>query len=63
MTGEIVPKYYYVPESAIDQERRAPGSQKRVASTEGEGNNVFLWGQSMYILARLLSESISNKSY
>ena len=53
-TGAIMPKYYYVPSDLIEEERRKPGSQIRFASSEGEGDNVFLWGQSVYIISQLL---------
>ncbi|XP_071503310.1 phosphorylase b kinase regulatory subunit beta-like [Diadema antillarum] len=56
--GKIVPKYYYVPNGCIESERRHPGSQSRLASSEGEGNNVFLWGQSMYILTCLMMDGL-----
>lgn len=52
--GMIVPKYYYVPKGAIEKERLDPDSEPRLSSTEGEGNNMFLWGQSMYILSCLM---------
>ncbi|XP_030831590.1 phosphorylase b kinase regulatory subunit beta [Strongylocentrotus purpuratus] len=60
--GMIVPKYYYIPKGSIEGEKHQPGSQLRIASTEGEGNNVFLWGQSMYILSCLLKDGLVKMS-
>jgi len=54
--GPIVPKYYYVSMDCIEAERAKPGSQKRVASSEGTDGNIFLWGQSVYIISQLLGE-------
>jgi phosphorylase kinase alpha/beta subunit len=51
-----VPKYYYLPEESIGLERQSPGSQKKIASDEGNGDNLFLWGQSVYIISQLLGE-------
>lgn len=52
-----MPKYYYVPNNLADEERKKPGSQIRYASSEGEGDNIFLWGQSVYIISQLLGET------
>ena len=52
-----MPKYYYVTRDHIDAERRAPHSQIRLPSVQGQGNNIFLWGQALYIIACLLSKS------
>lgn len=59
--GKIVPKYYYVPSHFVEQERNAPGTQARVSSSEGKilvnrqtRDNLFLWGQSVYIISQLL---------
>ena len=54
--GPIVPKYYYVPEANIEAERADPGSQLWFPSNEGEKGNLFLWGQSVYIISQLLGE-------
>ena len=51
--GKVLPRYYYVPIEKVEAERVKPGSQKRIASDE----EVFLWGQSVYIISQLLGES------
>ena len=57
-SGQLVPKYYYVDKEHMEIERSRPGSQPRIASPEGTTGGVFLWGQSLYIVAQLLSELI-----
>lgn len=54
--GQLVPKYYYVAKEHMELERCSPGSQPKIASPEGTTDGVFLWGQSLYIIAQLLSE-------
>ncbi|XP_048461941.1 phosphorylase b kinase regulatory subunit beta [Rhincodon typus] len=54
----IVPKYYYVPADFIEAERRAPGSLKRFPSNSGHDGNLFLWGQALYIIAKLLVDEL-----
>jgi len=55
--GPIIPKYYYVSRDSVDAERSNPGSQDRVASDEdADTGNIYLWGQSVYIISQLLSE-------
>ena len=57
ITGYIVPKYYYVPQRLVREEKQCPGSQNRVSSGENEeDSNYFLWGQSVYIVMRVLSK-------
>jgi len=58
--GPIVPKYYFVPAEYIEAERANPGSQPRDSSSEGENGNLFLWGQSVYIISQLLVEGLLN---
>jgi len=54
--GPIIPKYYYVRRDFVDAEKANPGSQDRVASDEdAETGNIYLWGQSVYIISQLLS--------
>ncbi|EDO46396.1 predicted protein [Nematostella vectensis] len=53
--GDVMPHYYYVPKIYIDAERRKPHSQVRLHS---EGEDLFLWGQSMLILMELLAEDL-----
>lgn len=59
--GPLVPRYYYVPKDYLEQEKNAPGTQIRLPSNEGKikvnnesRDNVFLWGQSVYIISQLL---------
>ncbi len=54
----VIPKYFYVSREAVDYEKMEPGSQLREASDEGVSNNLFLWGQSLYIIASLLAEGL-----
>jgi len=54
----IVPKYYFVGKDVMEYERMEPGSQMLQASTEGTGTNLFLWGQSLYLIASLLTEGL-----
>ncbi|XP_052865199.1 probable phosphorylase b kinase regulatory subunit alpha isoform X1 [Anopheles cruzii] len=49
---KLVPELYAVPEEAVAAEYRASGSQQRVVV----GRCPFLWGQSLYILGKLLQE-------
>jgi len=55
--GPIIPKYFYVSRESVEAEKANPGSQDRLASNEdAEQGNVFLWGQSVYIISQLLSK-------
>uniref|UniRef100_UPI00398EA37D phosphorylase b kinase regulatory subunit beta isoform X1 n=1 Tax=Pristiophorus japonicus TaxID=55135 RepID=UPI00398EA37D len=54
----IVPKYYYVPADFIELERESPGSLKRFPSNSGRDGNLFLWGQALYIIAKLLVDEL-----
>lgn len=54
----VIPKYFYVPQESVDYEKMEPGSQIRHPSDEGGSNNLFLWGQSLYITASLLAEGL-----
>ncbi|XP_059848902.1 phosphorylase b kinase regulatory subunit beta isoform X1 [Hypanus sabinus] len=54
----LVPKYYYVPADFIELERESPGSQKRFPSSSGRDGNLFLWGQALYIMAKLLVDEL-----
>ncbi|XP_058064284.1 probable phosphorylase b kinase regulatory subunit alpha isoform X2 [Anopheles bellator] len=49
---KLVPELYAVPEEGVAAEYRASGSQQRVVV----GRCPFLWGQSLYILGKLLQE-------
>ncbi|NWQ65368.1 KPBB kinase, partial [Neopipo cinnamomea] len=54
----VVPKYYYVPADFVEMEKRSPGSQKRFPSNSGRDGKLFLWGQAMYIIAKLLADKL-----
>lgn len=54
----VVPKYYFVGKDVMEYERMEPGSQMLQASIEGSGTNLFLWGQSLYLIASLLTEGL-----
>ncbi|NXX27265.1 KPBB kinase, partial [Nicator chloris] len=54
----VVPKYYYVPADFVELEKRSPGSQKRFPSNNGRDGKLFLWGQAMYIIAKLLVDKL-----
>lgn len=53
-----VPKYYYVPADFIESEKESPGSQKRFPNTSAQEGNLFLWGQALYIIAKLLVDEL-----
>ncbi|GFN83950.1 phosphorylase b kinase regulatory subunit alpha, liver isoform [Plakobranchus ocellatus] len=48
----VVPELYAVPRELVEEEYKKPNSQKRIA----EGKIPHMWGQSMYILGRLMIE-------
>uniref|UniRef100_A0A1B0ADL3 Phosphorylase b kinase regulatory subunit n=1 Tax=Glossina pallidipes TaxID=7398 RepID=A0A1B0ADL3_GLOPL len=48
----LIPESYAVPQEAVSNEYQQPGSQTR----EVVGRCPFLWGQSLFILGRLLQE-------
>jgi len=55
--GPIIPKYYYVSRENVEAEKVSPGSQVKVASDEdAETGNIYLWGQSVYVISQLLSQ-------
>ncbi|KAK7002162.1 hypothetical protein SK128_008210 [Halocaridina rubra] len=54
----VIPKYFYVLKDNIDDERAEPGSQPRQASTEGTSQNLFLWGQSIWVITSLLMDNL-----
>ncbi|GAB1293434.1 Phosphorylase b kinase regulatory subunit beta [Apodemus speciosus] len=54
----VVPKYYYVPADFVEDEKRNPGSQKRFPSNCGRDGKLFLWGQALYIIAKLLADEL-----
>uniref|UniRef100_A0A452IUV6 Phosphorylase b kinase regulatory subunit n=1 Tax=Gopherus agassizii TaxID=38772 RepID=A0A452IUV6_9SAUR len=56
----VVPKYYYVPADFVELEKKNPGSQKRFPSNSGRDGKFFLWGQALYIIAKLLVDGLVN---
>ncbi|CAG03071.1 unnamed protein product, partial [Tetraodon nigroviridis] len=54
----IIPKYYYVPADFVEAEQSKHGSQKRFPSNSGHDGNIFLWGQALYNLAKLLVDEL-----
>ncbi|XP_074695288.1 phosphorylase b kinase regulatory subunit beta isoform X5 [Strix aluco] len=54
----VVPKYYYVPADFVELEKKNPGSQKRFPSNSGRDGKFFLWGQAVYIIAKLLADKL-----
>jgi len=55
----LLPRYYYVPAEYMDAEKCDPGSTPKVASQEGSDYNcVFLMGQSLFIIAQLLTSEL-----
>uniref|UniRef100_A0A0A9Y8S2 Phosphorylase b kinase regulatory subunit n=2 Tax=Lygus hesperus TaxID=30085 RepID=A0A0A9Y8S2_LYGHE len=55
-----VPMYFYLPKSALDEERANPGSQTKVASDIGSGDHHpnFLWNQSLFVISQLLTAGL-----
>ncbi|CAG7786316.1 unnamed protein product [Allacma fusca] len=54
----VVPMYFYVAKEVVEYEKQEPGSQIRHPSPEGTPRNLFLWGQSVYIIAQLLTSGL-----
>ncbi|XP_061077631.1 phosphorylase b kinase regulatory subunit beta-like isoform X1 [Conger conger] len=54
----VIPKYYYVPADFVEGEQRKHGSQKRFPSNSGRDGKLFLWGQALYNIARLLVDGL-----
>ncbi|CAH1368386.1 unnamed protein product [Tenebrio molitor] len=51
----VIPQYYYVPAENLERERIKPNNTSRKATSEG---GLFLWNQSMFILAQLLTAGL-----
>nr|CAD7576858.1 unnamed protein product [Timema californicum] len=51
----LVPELYAVPADKVTEEYQNPGSQERIAM----GRCPFMWAQSLYILGKLLQETLS----
>ncbi|XP_034041246.1 phosphorylase b kinase regulatory subunit beta isoform X3 [Thalassophryne amazonica] len=54
----VIPKYYYVPADFVEAEQSKHGSQKRFPSNCGRDGKVFLWGQALYNIAKLLVDEL-----
>lgn len=54
----VIPKYYYVPADFVEAEQNKRGSQKRFPSNSGRDGKLFLWGQALYNIAKLLGMSV-----
>ena len=58
--------YYYVPENCVESEKSDPGSSIKLPSECGKGHRIsgeddapiYLWNQSMFIIAQLLTASL-----
>ena len=56
LTGQLLPMYYYVSKTNVEKEKATPGSQEKIPSPEGSTDGVFLWGQSLLFISKLLSK-------
>ncbi|XP_029932998.1 phosphorylase b kinase regulatory subunit beta isoform X2 [Myripristis murdjan] len=54
----VIPKYYYVPADFVEAEQKKHGSQKRFPSNSGRDGMLFLWGQALYNIAKLLADEL-----
>ncbi|KAM8762332.1 phosphorylase b kinase regulatory subunit beta isoform X3 [Acanthopagrus latus] len=54
----VIPKYYYVPADFVEAEQNKHGSQKRFPSNSGRDGKIFLCGQALYNIARLLVDEL-----
>ncbi|XP_060715824.1 phosphorylase b kinase regulatory subunit beta isoform X1 [Tachysurus vachellii] len=54
----VIPKYYHVPADFVEAEQKKHGSQKRFPSNSGRDGMLFLWGQAMYNIAKLLVDGL-----
>ncbi|XP_056134262.1 phosphorylase b kinase regulatory subunit beta isoform X2 [Lampris incognitus] len=54
----VIPKYYYVPADFVEAEQKKNGSQKRFPSNSGHDGNLFLWGQALFNIAKLLVDEL-----
>lgn len=51
---KLLPELYYVPQNAVEAERRAPQSQTRLPNE----NVPLVWAQSLYLLGQMMSEGL-----
>lgn len=57
----LLPKYFYTPPEYIDAEKMEPHSAPKIASKEGsDSKNMYLMGQAMLIITRLLLSGLLN---
>jgi phosphorylase kinase alpha/beta subunit len=54
----VIPKYYRVPADFVVAEQKKHGSQKRFPANTGQDGMLFLWGQALFNIARLLGQSL-----
>ncbi|KAM7014746.1 phosphorylase b kinase regulatory subunit beta isoform 4-T4 [Tautogolabrus adspersus] len=54
----VIPKYYYVPADFVEAEQNKHGSQKRFPSNSGRDGNLFLFGQALFNIAKLLVDEL-----
>ncbi|GLD69237.1 phosphorylase b kinase regulatory subunit beta isoform X1 [Lates japonicus] len=54
----VIPKYYCAPADFVEAEQNKHGSQKRFPSNSGRDGKVFLWGQALYNIAKLLVDEL-----
>ncbi|KAM6942624.1 phosphorylase b kinase regulatory subunit beta isoform 2-T2 [Xenentodon cancila] len=54
----VIPKYYYVPADFVEAEQNKHGSQKRFPSNSGRDGKMFLWGQALFNIAKLLVDEL-----
>uniref|UniRef100_A0A8C7PX23 Phosphorylase b kinase regulatory subunit n=1 Tax=Oncorhynchus mykiss TaxID=8022 RepID=A0A8C7PX23_ONCMY len=54
----VIPKYYRVPADFVEAEQKKHGSQKRFPANTGQDGMLFLWGQALFNIARLLVDEL-----
>ncbi|XP_059207088.1 phosphorylase b kinase regulatory subunit beta isoform X1 [Centropristis striata] len=54
----VIPKYYYVPADFVEAEQKQHGSQKRFPSNSGRDGMIFLCGQALFNIAKLLVDEL-----
>ncbi|XP_038557414.1 phosphorylase b kinase regulatory subunit beta isoform X3 [Micropterus salmoides] len=54
----VIPKYYYVPADFVEAEQNKHGSQKRFPSNSGRDGKLYLCGQALYYIAKLLVDEL-----
>ncbi|XP_075245973.1 phosphorylase b kinase regulatory subunit beta-like [Convolutriloba macropyga] len=59
---DVLPKFYYVDEQDYDHERKHPNQASREHSGEGTDGKLFLLGQSLFFISRLLYEGMLQPS-